>query len=394
MKVQDFSSNRAGQIIMQPSGYRAFIPRPLPPNPPLELDIETLDLLAKASMDLGRLNGLTSIIKDPELFVYLYVRKEALLSSQIEGTQCSLEDVLETPTGLLATDEVHFKKDIEEVSNYVLAMNHGLEMLKKFPVSSRLLKELHKILMRGVRGSNKTPGEFRESQNWIGSPGATLATSQFVPPPKEEVKQAMSDLEKYIHYGDNLPLLIKAALIHAQFETIHPFLDGNGRLGRLLITFLLCGWGIMERPLLYLSYFFKANRTEYYAKLMAIRMKGDWENWIKFFLRGVCETSQMANQAALEIHRLHEQDMEKIKSSGATGATIQVFTVFCRFPLATIPELQKEIQNSNQNTLNRAVKSLINLGVLKQIGESQRNRKFSYYNYLEILTRDTALAVG
>jgi Fic family protein len=394
MDLKEFKSDRAGKIISQSSGYKTFVPKPLPPEPPLQLDLETMTLLSNASLLLGRLNGLTSIIKDPELFVYLYVRKEALLSSQIEGTQCSLEDVLESPIDNIETSKPRLRKDIEEVSNYVSAMNHGLERLKELPISARLLKELHKVLMKGVRGAHKTPGEFRQSQNWIGPPGTTLESAQFIPPPKEEANQAMYDLEKYIHSGDKLPPLIKAALIHAQFETIHPFLDGNGRLGRLLITFLLCQSKVMERPLLYLSYFFKANRTEYYARLMAIRMKGDWEGWIKFFLRGISETSQMANQAAIEIHSLHEKDLDKLKEAGASTATLQVFTVFCRFPLATIPEIQKEITNSNQNTLNRAVNNLIDLNILKQVGKSQRNRKFSYFSYLEILRRDTATSIG
>ncbi len=394
MNINDFKSNRAGQVVTQISGYKAFIPKSLPPEPPLQLDIETINLLSKATLLIGRLNGLASIIKDPELFVYLYVRKEALLSSQIEGTQCSLEDLLETPPEGREKTVPRIRKDVEEVSNYVSAMNYGLNRIKELPISSRLLKELHKILMSGVRGANKTPGEFRESQNWIGPPGATLETAQFVPPPKEDANYAMSDLEKYIHSGDELPHLVKAALIHAQFETIHPFLDGNGRLGRLLITFLLCHWEVMERPLLYLSYFFKANRTEYYSKLMAIRTKGDWEGWVKFFLRGVCETSQMANQAAIEIHRLHENDLERLKDVGSSAATLQVFTIFCRFPLATIPEIQREIKNSNQNTLNRAVKNLMDLKILRQVGDSQRNRKFSYYTYIEILSRDTATSLG
>jgi Fic family protein len=390
MDASQYTSTRAGRIQKQVTDYNAFIPSPLPPLPALIMDAECLSLLSQADRSLGRLNGLASIISDPDLFVYLYVRKEALLSSQIEGTQCSLEDVLvETENQATQTG-----KDIEEVSNYVAAMNEGLSRLQEIPISTRLIREMHGVLMRGVRGHTKTPGEFRTSQNWIGPPNATLSSAQYVPPPPDDAKQAMSDLEKYIHQDDSLPPLIKAALVHAQFETIHPFLDGNGRLGRLLITFVLCNWRVMEKPLLYLSYFFKANRTEYYARLMAIRSKGDWENWVKFFLRGVHETAQMACQAALDIHALHQRDSEAIRSNRANASVIQVFHAFCRFPGATINDLLRTIPNSNIMTLNRSVKTLIAQGVLKQIGANQRNRRFIYPAYMEILTRDTATKIG
>lgn len=396
MDAVTFSSKRSGTIVKQPTGYKAFIPAPLPPTPPLGLDGEIMSLLSNAALHLGRLNGLTSIIADPDLFVYLYVRKEALLSSQIEGTQCSLEDVLEEVDGPKDGEDStkHLRPELEEVSNYVTAMNRGLARLNEIPVSTRLIKEMHAVLMSGVRGSNKTPGEFRITQNWIGSPGANLNTAQFVPPPPHEVAQGMSALEKYIHEDDGMPPLIRAALVHAQFETIHPFLDGNGRLGRLLITFVLCYWGVMEKPLLYLSYFFKANRTEYYSRLTAVRTKGDWEGWVKFFLRGVTETSQMANQAALDIHRVHQRDLEKIRSAGGGPSVAQIFNVLCRFPIATIPELQKAISASNQVTPNRAIQSLIDLGIVRQSGTNQRNRKFVYSEYLSIITRDTTTAIG
>lgn len=380
-----FISDRAGQAVKQASGYYAFLPKPLPPSPPLQLDAELISLLTKASLMLGQLNGLASIISDPDLFVYLYVRKEALLSSQIEGTQSTLEDVL-------GENSEHGGDDIEEVSNYVTAMNQGLARLKDLPVSNRLIREMHAALMNGVRGSKKTPGEFRTSQNWIG--GGNPNSAMFVPPPAAEARDAMGELEKYIHAEDAYPPLIRAALIHAQFETIHPFLDGNGRLGRLLITFVLCSWDIMSRPLLYLSYFFKAHRTEYYSRLMAIRTHGDWEGWIKFFLRGVCETATMASQAATEIHALHQRDRGKIQRAGAAQSANQVFQIFCRYPFATIPNLQKAIPGSNQMTLNRAVQVLIDLKILVQWGKNKRNRKFAYGEYADILTRDTTTEVG
>lgn len=385
--------DRAGQFITQPTGYKAFIPRPLPPEPPLNLDAETVTLLSQADRNLGRLDGLASIISDPDLFVYLYVRKEALLSSQIEGTQCSLEDVL-GDADQHAEAAPERRHDIEEVSNYVNAMNQGLARLKDLPISTRLIREIHAILMQNVRGSNKTPGEFRVTQNWIGSPDANLSTAAFVPPPPQEVGPAMGALEKYIHSQDFLPPLIRAALVHAQFETIHPFLDGNGRLGRLLITFVLCNWGVIGKPLLYLSYYFKAHRSEYYARLMDIRTRGDWESWVKFFLRGVNETALMANQAALDIHQLHARDAEKLRGAKATQSMLQVFHLFCRFPAATIPGLVKAIPESNPMTLGRAVDKLVKLGILKKMGPNQRNRRFVYREYLDVLTRDTTTQMG
>jgi Fic family protein len=348
-----------------------------------------IQLLSQADRMLGKLNGLASIISDPDLFVYLYVRKEALLSSQIEGTQCSLEDVL--AEGVNSPPREGNRDDIEEVSNYVRAMNAGLERLKDFPVSNRLLKEMHALLLQGVRGHAKTPGEFRNSQNWIGSPGSNLNNAQFVPPPPQELSTAMGDLETYIHSADPLPPLIRSALVHAQFETIHPFLDGNGRLGRLLITFLLCSWGVMDKPLLYLSYFFKANRTEYYARLMGIRAKGEWESWIKFFLRGIIETAQMASATAIEIHKLHQADLEKIRAGNASASAMKIFAAFSRFPLATVPDIAKLAGIKSQATVNRAIQFLLEKEIIQQADSNKRNRRFSYTHYLSLLTRDTII---
>ncbi len=388
MDPKRFTSERAGKALKHAKGYYAFYPNPLPPlSPHLKIDSETAVLLSQASQAIGELKGLTSIIADPDLFVYLFVRKEALLSSQIEGTQCSLEDVLdEAPS----EEPRHNQKDIKEVSNYIVAMNSALERVKKIPISTRLLKETHSLLLQESRGQEKSPGEFRTSQNWIGSPGATPETAQFIPPPPDVHIEAMSDLEKYIHSNDELPPLIKAGLVHAQFETIHPFLDGNGRLGRLLITLLLCHWGILEKPLIYLSYFFKENRTEYYKKLTNIREKGEWEEWIKFFLLGIVETSNMSRQAAKDIHDLHTSDRLRLLSEPQSVQL--VFEAFCKFPIMTIPELVKTIPNSNQNTLNRATRALILLNILKETTKQKRNRKFVYQNYFDTLTRDTQTA--
>lgn len=381
---------RAGQYVQQLKGYKAFIPASLPPDPALKQDDEFNYLLSNASLALGKLSGLTSVISDPDLFVYLYVRKEALLSSQIEGTQCSLEDVLSPG---VEDDGLGKHDDIEEVSNYVKAMNEGLKRLSELPVCTRLIKEIHSTLMSGVRGAHKTPGEFRQSQNWIGRPDANLNTAEFVPPPFEEVDKLMSDLEKFIHADDKIPYLVKAALIHAQFETIHPFLDGNGRLGRLLITYLLCFWKVLDRPLLYLSYYFKAYRSEYYAKLMDVRLKGDWESWIKFFLKAVSESADMANSAALEIHRLHQADKERLQQSKPTTYTIQVFNEFCHDPILTGAVLI-ERHSSTKPKVNRAFQYLLDLGIIREISGKQRNRKYAYHNYLQILVRDTNTKVG
>lgn len=383
------TSDRAGRWMPQTSGYSAYIPRPLPPDPALLINTHCLSLLSEADRALGQLNGLASIIRDSDLFVYLYVRKEALLSSQIEGTQCSLEDVLqETPENSASTD------DIQEVSNYVSALNQGLSRLQTLPISSRLLREIHAVLVAGVRGAHKTPGDFRTTQNWIGRPDATIRTAEFVPPPPHEVGPAMGALENYIHSDDRLPPLIRAALIHAQFETIHPFLDGNGRLGRMLVTFTLCAWGVMEKPLLYLSYFFKANRTEYYARLMDVRTRGNWEDWIAFFLRGVAETARMANQTALDIHHLHISDEARIRQIRLSSTIQSVFHEFCRFPTATVPQLVKRIPKSNAVTIGRATQQLADAGIVHQQGSEKRNRRFVYSRYLEILTRDTQLQTG
>lgn len=283
--------------------------------------------------------------------------------------------------------------DIEEVSNYVKAMNEGLKKLDEIPVCTRLIKEIHATLMSGVRGSHKTPGEFRKSQNWLGRPDANLNTAGFVPPPFEEVDRLMSDLEKFIHTQDQIPPLVKAAIIHTQFEIIHPFLDGNGRLGRLLITNLLCYWKVLDRPLLYLSYYFKAYKTEYYTKLMNIRLKGDWESWIKFFLNAVIESAQMANSAALEIHKLHTSDKDKLQQSKATLNTILVFNEFCRSPILSSSVLTGR-HKSSKPKVNRALQHLTQLGIIKEISGKVRNRKYAYDKYLQILARDTNAEIG
>jgi Fic family protein len=357
----------------------------------LSQDEELIYLLSQADHAVGRLSGVSTIIPDPDLFVYLYVRKEALLSSQIEGTQCSLEDIL-NPEAELLSDSSR-PQDIEEVSNYVKAMNQGLARLAALPVSTRLIKEIHATLMHGVRGTGKTPGEFRRSQNWIGRPGATLMNAEFVPPPPEDVDRLISELEKFVHCADRTPPLIKVALIHAQFETIHPFLDGNGRLGRLLITFLLVHWQVLDKPLLYISYYFKAYRTEYYARLMDIRLRGDWEAWIKFFLRAVHASAEMGVQSATEIHKLMSSDRARIQNEDVSPTTLQIYDHFCREPILTNSILVMKLKSSKP-TVQRTLEYLQKLGIIREISGKQRHRRYAYQAYLDILTRDTTTRIG
>src|SRR6266567_3206731 len=290
---------RAGRTIRQPEGYQAFIPTPLPPDPPLRFDSQLATVLAGAGTALGRLDGVAATLPNPELFVAMYVRREAVLSSQIEGTQSTLDDVL-----AFEIDSNHSKLpgDIEEVVNYINAMNYGLVRLQSLPLCLRLLREIHGRLLAGGRGSEKSPGEFRQSQNWIGGP--RLAEATFIPPPPHEMRAALGNLERFLHDADGLDPLIVCALAHAQFETIHPFLDGNGRVGRLLITFLLCHAKVLQRPVLYLSHYLKQHRASYYDRLMAIRTAGDWEGWLRFFLTGVGEVAREAEQTARGIVQL------------------------------------------------------------------------------------------
>ena len=359
----------------QPAVYKAFIPSPLPPDPPITWNEELRNLLSTADIALGRLDGIATILPNPDLFVAIYVRKEAVLSSQIEGTRASLIDILDYET----TGEM--VKDVDEIVNYVRAMNYGLERLRSLPLSLRLIREIHEELLEGVRGEHRTPGEFRTTQNWVGPPGSTINNAEFVPPPPHEMKTALGELEKFVHEQDNLPVLIKNALIHAQFETIHPFLDGNGRIGRLLITLILVHDHILERPLLYLSYYFKRNRGEYYERLNNIRNKGDWEGWLRFFLKGVCEVSEQAVKTAREIIRLQERDRSRL-ANNPNG--LKLMDHLFINPLVTIKEVRR-VTGVSDATAGRLVKKMIELGVLSEITGYTRNRKFLYKDYFNIL---------
>jgi len=378
--------SRSGRIIRQPEGYRAFIPEPLPPTPPIRMDDEMLDLLSKADRALGRLDGSIETIPNPDLFVFMYVRKEAVLSSQIEGTQASLEDLLVYEA---KARETQAPVDIEEVSNYVEAMRYGLKRLETLPVSLKLIREIHEKLLTGVRGGNRAPGEFRTSQNWVGPAGCNLETATHVPPPPHDMMKAMGDLEGFIHSKAPMPILIKVALIHAQFETVHPFLDGNGRVGRLLITFLLCEEGILKQPLLYLSIFFKKNRQEYYDRLQATRNAGDWENWVKFFLRGVYEVSQEATSTARRILHLREEHRSIILQQARLNSakTLLLLEGLYRKPFMSMPEMSSLMDISFQ-TANRIAGDLLKIGILKEVTGLRRNRVFEYAPYTALFKEE------
>lgn len=365
--------------------YWALVPRPLPP-PDLQLD-GLHSLLEKASQSLGRLDGLASVLPDTQLFLYMYVRKEAVLSSQIEGTQSSLSDLL-----LYESEEAPGVplNDVQEVSNYVAAMNYGLSRLREgFPMSMRLIKEMHGVLMNGVRGSTKSPGEFRRTQNWVG--GTRPGNAKYVPAPPDRVVGCMSDLEKYLHSKeDRLPLLIRAALVHHQFETIHPFLDGNGRLGRLIITLLLCTEGVLSEPILYLSLYFKTHRQEYYTQLQNVRETGDWESWLRFFLVGVIDIAVQATDAVREILGLIQADRARIAEIGrGAGSALQAHQYLERKPLVVIPEMVKALGLTTP-TVTASLQNLAGLGIVREITGKQRGRVFVYDAYLKILERGTA----
>lgn len=378
---------RAGRYVQQIRNYKAFIPAPLPPREPaLDLDAELLALLSKADLALGRLDGAAEALPNPDLFVFMYVRKEAVLSSQIEGTQTSLLEVLEFEAEALEPEP---SQDLEEVVNYIAALKHGLQRLEELPVSLRLIKEIHAKLMTGVRGSDKTPGEFRTSQNYIGMAGEPLSRARFVPPPPEEMWESLDNLEKFLHDEAPLPDLIRLGLAHAQFETIHPFLDGNGRVGRLLITFLLCERGILRRPLLYLSHYFKRYKTEYNDRLQAIRDAGAWEPWLKFFLQGVHEVSVEATSTARRIMQLREQHREVIvaKLGKRTDRALKLLERLFDVPVVTGPSVEKLTGLSTPNA-NALIQALVNLGLLNEVTGQKRNRRYIYAPYWALFRED------
>lgn len=382
-------SDRAGRLLQVSAGstVRAFHPTPLPPDPPLSIDVQLQDLLDTANQALGRLDGITLLLPDPDRFLYSYIRKEAVLSSQIEGTQSSLSDLLLFEHNVAPGVPI---ADVRETANYIAAMNHGLEQVGQgFPITLRLIKQIHQLLLHGGRGGHQSPGEFRKVQNWIG--GSRPENARFVPPPANEVTHAMSDLERFINDKPApTPILIKAALTHAQFETVHPFLDGNGRVGRLLITLLLCAEKrVLSRPLLYLSLYLKSNRDEYYDSLQRVRTEGAWEEWLRFFLEGVIDVAESATDTTRRIVHLVGEDRAKILTLGrATGSASRVHDLSVRDIVITIPDAARKLGLS-EVTVGKAASHLENLGILRELTGRSRGKLFAYHNYLSLLNEGT-----
>ena len=367
------------------SRYQAFVPDPLPPAPPLDFSVgELVARKERADQALGRLDGITLMLPDPALFLYQYVRKEALLSSQIEGTQSSLSDLLLFEADAAPGVPID---DVEEVSNYVAALNHGLRRMREddFPLSLRLIREMHALLLKGGRGATRQPGEFRKGQVWIG--GSSPALAHFVPPPPEALPGVLAALESFLHTpATQMPPLVKAALAHVQFETIHPFSDGNGRLGRLLIVLILCNEGVLREPSLYLSLYFKRRRADYYDRLNAVRVQGDWEGWLGFFLDGVAETARQAVDTAQRLLALLARDRARIAGLGKRAGNVGlVFEQFARRVVLTVPQVAPQLALSAP-TIRAAVRALEELEIVNELTGQQRHRVFAYQQYLDILS--------
>ena len=379
--------NRAGTYISNLSGemsYQSFRPAPLPPNPPISFNNDLISKLIDANKKLSMLEGLSSRIPNIDLFVSMYVRKEALLSSQIEGTQCTLDDIfnpnIENNTNL----------NVSDVVNYIKATEYALNRLQSLPLCNRLIKETHAVLMEGIRGQEKSPGEFRYSQNWIGGQGSTIKNARYIPPNPEDMQTAMSDLEKYMNSDDSLDPLIQAALIHYQFETIHPFLDGNGRVGRLLITLFLMEKHLLSRPVLYISYFLKINRIEYYDRMTQVRVSGDYEQWVIFFLEALSNSANDAIQTIDKLTTLHNKSLSLFDDLSKRLKTnvLKVFNYIESNPIIDIQKTADSLKMS-YNTASKIVSLLVGKGILQQTDKSGKARIFSYSEYLDILRKDT-----
>mgnify|MGYP005810469405 FL=1 len=379
-------NNRAGHYKSNLSGemtYKSFVPNPLPPSPPIELTEDIIALLVKANSQLAVLESVATRIPNVELFVSMYVRKEALMSSQIEGTQATLEDVLDPML------DANTNRNVADVVNYIKATEFAINRLQALPLCNRLIKETHAVLMEGVRGQEKSPGEFRYSQNWIGGQGSTLKNARYIPPSPDDMLDAMSDLEKYINADDDLDALIRAALIHYQFETIHPFLDGNGRVGRLLITLFLMEKRVLSTPALYISYFLKKNRVEYYDRMTEVRTKGNYEQWVKFFLQAIMESAEDATATIDELIALHDANVSVISKLGRAAKNVML--VFNYLESNPIIEIRKtsEALGITFNTTSSAVNRLVDADILVQTSNNNRNRTFAYEAYLDILRKGT-----
>lgn len=376
------SHARAGRYVKQPAGYRAFIPAPLPPKPPITIDATLQTMLSDADRALGRLDGSIQTLPHPDLFVAMYVRKEAVLSSQIEGTQSSLQDVLRAEARVFSPEQ---PEDVDEVFNYVGAMNYGLKRLEDLPVSVRLIREIHERLLAGGRGAQLSPGQIRTTQNWIGPPGSVIMDARYVPPPPDVLPEALGNLETFIHSSVPIPMLVQIGIAHVQFETIHPFLDGNGRVGRLLIALLLAEWGVLQKPVLYLSHYFKSKREDYYASLQLVRDTGDWEQWLRFFVRGVTEVSAQATATARAILRLREEHRDRVTRDRGRAAANghQVLESLFEHPIVSVAEVKRLIGVSYP-AANELVSRFEQLGILEETTGNQRNRRFLYRPYVEL----------
>jgi len=374
---------RSGEFVVQPGGHQAFIPNPLPPEPALEIDGEMQALLSRADRALGRLDGSIRTLPNPDLFIFMYVRKEAVLSSQIEGTQSSLNDILEVEADIFDSER---PSDVDEVLNYVRAMNYGLERLENLPLSNRLIREIHNVLLSGVRGGNAQPGEWRKIQNWIGPQGCTLKEASFVPPPPQQLEEILGQFENFLH-DESLPALLQIGIAHAQFETIHPFLDGNGRVGRLLIAFMLYQKGILETPVLYISHYFKKYRQQYYEQLQSVRENGSWESWLKFFLQGIYEVSQEATETSRKIVDLREEHRMLIAEhfGRVAGNATQVLETLYQRPYIKVQDIQK-LTKVSYPAANQLMNKFVEHGLLTEVTGQARNRQFRYGPYIDLFS--------
>ena len=365
------------------AAYQSFKPNPLPPIPEIEMDEEMVKLLVDANKQLVKLDTASQLITNADLFISMYVRKEALISSQIEGTQCTLDDVLDPEV------EANANLDVSDVINYVKATQYALKRLERLPLCCRLIREIHEVLMENVRGQDKTPGEFRHSQNWIGPANCSLKDARYIPPNVEDMQTAMSHLEKYINENVDYDPLIRVALIHYQFETIHPFLDGNGRIGRLLILLYLMEQGLLAKPVIYISYFLKKNQIEYYDRISEVRRTGNFEQWIRFFLEAVSKAASDSLETIHQLSMLHDANIEKLPKTTRSKDNLRaVFDYIEQYPIIDIKRTAKELEVS-YNTVAAAVRKLVEFGILQETTNAARNRVFAYEAYLAILRKDT-----
>jgi Fic family protein len=382
MNPDDFSNKSPGSVLLTPKGYWTFVPDPLPPK--IDWSVSLISALGEAERNLGRLASLADTLSSPHILVQPFIRREAVLSSRIEGTRASLADLYTYESAQLSFFEA--TSDVREVHNYVQAMDYGLERLKVLPVSLRLIREVHKVLMEVVRGERLTPGEFRRSQNWIGPLGSTIEGAAFVPPPVEEMHQALDALEKFIHTRSEIPQLVRAGLIHYQFEAIHPFLDGNGRVGRLIVSMLLIEWGLISQPLLYLSAFFEAHRLDYYDHLLAVSQHGAWENWLLFFLKAISSQSVDAITRIERLGQLRAAYQERLRNERAAARLLQTLDILFQRPILNTRQLEAAL-GVPYRTAQRYIEKLQEIGILREVTGRARNRLYRADEILQALER-------